>query len=183
MKETLLEKVVEVVKVAGAAIVTCEVVDWLKDQFDLSGVRGVVTKPQPPVVPEALMAQTDNAAPQPASAPQQPQTPKGNKPKKIKKSKVLKSASQGYKAGLTLAGHALQKHVSRRPDVWGKIIGNTKKINNTAMKHIKDILNGPGDFIKVISKGKYFLEKMLSDGRGLRLNMDETFKGIIDEIR
>lgn len=52
-----------------------------------------------------------------------------------------------------------------------------------AMQHINDIINSPGDFKFVESNGRTFLEKMLSDGRGVRLNMDGTFKGFIDEIR
>ncbi|WP_205408910.1 hypothetical protein [Listeria goaensis] len=49
------------------------------------------------------------------------------------------------------------------------------------MKHLEEILNAPGDF-KVVKteKGISFLEKQLLDGRGVRLNMDGSFKGFID---
>ena len=51
------------------------------------------------------------------------------------------------------------------------------------MQHIYDILNAPGEFNIVKSNGHTFLEKMIPDGRGIRLNMDGTFKGFIDQIR
>ena len=112
----------------------------------------------------------------------------GNKkpPKKNNKiniKKVLDSASKHKKGGETVAGHALQKHAGRNPNIWGRVKGNSAKINNTAMNHIKDILRGPGEFKTVESNGRKFLEKMLKDGRGIRLNMDGTFKGFIDQIR
>jgi hypothetical protein len=38
-----------------------------------------------------------------------------------------------------------------------------------------------GDFTKFMTdKGITFIEKILSDGRGIRLNQDYTFKGFID---
>lgn len=51
------------------------------------------------------------------------------------------------------------------------------------MQHIDDIISGPGQFNTVQSNDISFLEKMLPDGRGIRLNMDGTFKGFIDQIR
>jgi len=52
------------------------------------------------------------------------------------------------------------------------------------MKHIDDIINGLGEFeIFTTERGVQFWEKKLSDGRGLRLNLDGTFKGFIDQIR
>lgn len=42
-------------------------------------------------------------------------------------------------------------------------------------------MKGPGNFKAVKnSKGTTFLEKRLSDRRGIRLNQDYTFKGFID---
>ena len=98
-------------------------------------------------------------------------------------SKIIDSASQAKKGGETVAGHALQKHAGRNPDIWGKVSGNSESINNAAMQHIDDILGAPGEFNIVESNGHSFLEKMLPDGRGIRLNMDGTFKGFIDQIR
>ncbi len=97
--------------------------------------------------------------------------------------KILRSASQPKKGGETIAGHALQKHAGRNPDIWGRVHGNSDSINNAAMKHIEEILGAPGSFQTVESNGRMFLEKMLPDGRGIRLNMDGTFKGFIDQIR
>jgi hypothetical protein len=52
------------------------------------------------------------------------------------------------------------------------------------MKHINDIINGYGEFkIFTTSRGVQFWEKMLPDERGLRLNLDSTFKGFIDQIK
>ena len=53
--------------------------------------------------------------------------------------------------------------------------------NDQAMKHLREITRAPGDFKKVTTdKGLAFMEKRLPDGRGVRLNMDGTFKGFID---
>ena len=57
--------------------------------------------------------------------------------------KIIDSASQPKKGGETVAGHALQKHAGRNPDIWGKVSGNSESINNAAMQHIEDILNAP----------------------------------------
>jgi len=52
--------------------------------------------------------------------------------------------------------------------------------NDQAMIHFDEIMDGPGQFNQVTDNGVTFLEKRLSDGRGIRLNMDFTFKGFID---
>lgn len=84
--------------------------------------------------------------------------------------------------GETIAGHALQKHAGRNPDIWGKVSGNSANINAQAMKHIDDIISAPGNFSTITTdRGIKFLEKSLPDGRGIRLNMDGTFKGFIDQ--
>lgn len=84
--------------------------------------------------------------------------------------------------GETVAGHALQKHSGRNPSIWGKVFGNSENINSQAMQHINDIVSAPGDFsIVTTDRGVTFLEKSLPDGRGIRLNMDGTFKGFIDQ--
>ncbi len=105
----------------------------------------------------------------------------GSGAKKASKTKVKETAEAPKKGGETVAGHALQKHAGRNPDIWGKVKGNSEEINKDAMKHLEEILNAPGDF-KVVKteKGISFLEKQLLDGRGVRLNMDGSFKGFID---
>lgn len=103
---------------------------------------------------------------------------------KIDVDTVIDSASAMKKGGESVVGHALQKHAGRNPDIWGKIKGNAAQINETAMNHLDDILSGLGDFKTVTTdKGVKFLEKFLPDGRGVRLNMDGTFKGFIDQIK
>lgn len=92
---------------------------------------------------------------------------------------ALTSAQQAYK-GSTVVGHALSKHAGRHPEIWGKMTGSMKTWNEQAMKHFRDIVKGPGEFQKVTENGISFMEKRLSDGRGVRLNMDSTFKGFID---
>ena len=78
-------------------------------------------------------------------------------------------------------GHAVQKHAGRHTEIWSKVRGNADSINKMALKHLKEILNSPGDFVRTKNKlGIEFLEKRLSDGRGIRLNLDKTFKGFID---
>ena len=84
--------------------------------------------------------------------------------------------------GETIAGHTLQKHAGRNPQIWGAVKGNSESINRQAMEHINDILKSPGDFmIHTTDRGISFLEKKLPDGRGMRLNMDGSFKGFIDK--
>jgi hypothetical protein len=95
-------------------------------------------------------------------------------------SKVLNSASSAYK-GSTVLGHALSKHAGRNPSIWGKLTGNPSTWHSQGLKHFNDIMKAPGQFApKTNPKGITFLEKMLPDGRGIRLNMDGTFKGLID---
>jgi len=93
---------------------------------------------------------------------------------------ALKSASEGYK-GSTKLGHALSKHGNRKSEIWGKTKGAMDTWHEQAMKHFRDIYRGPGGFKREINdNGITFLEKRLSDGRGIRLNRDKTFKGFID---
>ena len=50
------------------------------------------------------------------------------------------------------------------------------------MSTFRSVGAGPGSlppFEEVTTKGIRFLEKRLEDGRGIRLNMDGTFKGFI----
>lgn len=95
---------------------------------------------------------------------------------------VISSATAPKKGGETVAGHALQKHAGRNPDIWGRVRGGPEQINQVAQKHLQDILDAPGEF-KIITnnRGITFLEKNLPDGRGARLNQDGSFKGFIDQ--
>ncbi len=100
----------------------------------------------------------------------------------ISRDTIIKTATAPKKGGETVVGHALQKHAGRNPNIWGKIKGGADQINQTALKHLKEIIDSPGDFNKVTNgKGITFLEKKLLDGRGVRLNLDGTFKGFIDQ--
>ncbi|WP_252091209.1 RHS repeat-associated core domain-containing protein, partial [Pseudomonas sp. MWU13-3659] len=93
---------------------------------------------------------------------------------------VLKSAQAPYK-GSTVIGHGLSKHAGRNPHIWGKTTGSMATWNDQAMKHLREISRAPGEFKQVTTdKGLNFMEKRLPDGRGVRLNMDGTFKGFID---
>lgn len=97
--------------------------------------------------------------------------------------RVRETASAARKGGeQTIAGHSLQKHGARHPDIWGEVRGSPQDINDLAAQHLEDILNGPGVF-KVVEGSHKFIEKMLPDIRGIRLNMDGSFKGFIDEMR
>lgn len=101
---------------------------------------------------------------------------------RVERDIIIRSATASKKGGETVVGHALQKHAGRNPDIWGKVKGGPEQINQTAQKHLEDILDGPGEFTKVTNdRGISFLEKKLEDGRGLRLNLDGTFKGFIDQ--
>jgi len=47
---------------------------------------------------------------------------------------------------------------------------------------LNEILDAEGEFtVNQAPNGAYFLEKTLPDGRGVRINMDGTFKGFIDQ--
>ena len=95
--------------------------------------------------------------------------------------KVVNSATLPKRGGETIVGHALQKHAGRNPHIWGKVKGGPDKINEMALNHLNEILEAPGYFVKIKNrKGIEFLEKRLSDGRGVRLNLDGSFKGFID---
>ena len=100
---------------------------------------------------------------------------------------TLKSATAPAKPGsdMTKLGHAFQKHAGRNattnPGRWGKVSGSNATKNETGLRHFNEILEGPGKFQKITTaEGKTFLEKRLSDGRGIRLNQDGTFKGFVD---
>ena len=95
---------------------------------------------------------------------------------------IITSANKIYSNTETEVGHSLAKHMSRKPDLWGKQKGNTDVLNARANEQLNEILNGEGYFEVVTSKnGVDFLEKKLLDGRGVRLNKDGTFKGFIDQ--
>ncbi|WP_139260489.1 hypothetical protein [Duganella sacchari] len=92
---------------------------------------------------------------------------------------ALETAQETYK-GSTAIGHALSKHAGRNPQIWGRISGSMKTWNDQGMKQFREIIRAPGEFQEKVYDGLKFLEKRLEDGRGVRLNMDSTFKGFID---
>ncbi len=54
-------------------------------------------------------------------------------------------------------------------------------VNEQGLIHLQDVMHGPGEFIKKdYDNGLSFLEKRLPDGRGVRLNLDGSFKGFLD---
>jgi hypothetical protein len=96
------------------------------------------------------------------------------------KQKALQSAQESYK-GSTVVGHALSKHAGRNPEIWGKMNGSMSTWNAQGMKQLQEIIDAPGQFqVETYDNGLQFLEKRLPDGRGIRLNMDGTFKGFLD---
>jgi hypothetical protein len=68
---------------------------------------------------------------------------------KVNIDKIKYTAIIPQKGGETTAGHALQKHAGRNPDIWGKVKGNAEQINKTAMQHLDEILNASGDFKEI----------------------------------
>lgn len=93
---------------------------------------------------------------------------------------VLMSAQEAYK-GSTRVGHALSKHAGRNPEIWGKITGSMKTWNDQAMNHVREIMREPGEFNNITTdEGITFVEKRLGDGRGIRLNQNYTFKGLVN---
>lgn len=97
--------------------------------------------------------------------------------------RTLKTGSNTNSQGLSDIGNAFDKHSARRPDIWGKSTGNNQNKNAIGATHMQDIFNAPGKFKLKVSDTdvtKVFLEKVLPDGRGLRLNRDQSFKGFID---
>ena len=97
---------------------------------------------------------------------------------------VMESANSLGKGGYeTVAGHSLNKHSNRNPNIWGKLSGSSSTINKRAMDIIIEIFNSDKLFRIVQSNGRRFYEIMIDDNRGIRLNMDMTFKGFIDQVR
>jgi len=93
---------------------------------------------------------------------------------------AMTSAAGLYK-GSTVAGHSLSKHAGRNPEIWGKLTGASSTWHDQVIKHAREIIRGPGSFSVIKNRGgTQFREKRLPDGRGIRLNMDNTFKGFID---
>lgn len=93
---------------------------------------------------------------------------------------ILSSAQEAYK-GSTVVGHALSKHAGRNPETWGSMTGSMKTWNNQGVSHLNDVIRAPGSFAEQVNgNGLVFLEKRLPDGRGVRLNMDGSFKGFLD---
>lgn len=87
--------------------------------------------------------------------------------------KAVRSTSQAYK-GTTRLGHALSKHAGRNPDIWGRVTGNPATWHQQGMRHLREILRGPGDFQCVTNnQGTTFLEKVLPYWR---VQLDYTFK-------
>jgi hypothetical protein len=97
------------------------------------------------------------------------------------KAALSASSAQALYKGSTVAGHALSKHAGRNPEIWGKVSGSMDTWTAQAMRHYNDIVNGPGSFVRTTSpKGASFFDKFLPDGRGIRFNLDGTFKGFLD---
>ncbi|WP_261396013.1 DUF637 domain-containing protein [Halomonas sp. DP8Y7-1] len=93
---------------------------------------------------------------------------------------VLESAQRPYK-GSSVIGHALSKHANRHPEIWGGVTGPMSTWNAQAMTHLREVVRGSGRFQRVTNdRGVTFIEKRIDDGRGIRLNLDGTFKGFID---
>ena len=54
----------------------------------------------------------------------------------------------------------LYKNMQEEIRIFGEVKGGPDQINQTALKHLKEIMDGPGGFIKIKSpKGIEFLEK------------------------
>lgn len=99
----------------------------------------------------------------------------------ISQTKAALSSSQEAYKGSTVVGHALSKHAGRNPETWGTMTGSMKGWNEQGMAQLRDVIRGPGQFTKqTYDNGLTFLEKRLPDGRGVRLNMDGSFKGFLD---
>ena len=105
----------------------------------------------------------------------------GNGASNIDTEYVVKSAILPRTNGESIVGHSFQKHASRHPGIWGKVTGSCEQKHLAALKHLQEIINAPGGFVpKTNGRGICFLEKKLPDGRGVRLNMNQNFKGFID---
>lgn len=68
----------------------------------------------------------------------------------------------------------------------GSTRGKPAARNLEGMKHLREIVDGPGTWKTVKRLGKSgrhseHIEKRLGDGRGIRLNKDYSFKGFIDQ--
>jgi RHS repeat-associated protein len=99
--------------------------------------------------------------------------------------KIVNSGQRMKSKDLDLIGHSFDKHSRKNPALWGVSSGNSTQKNSSGLLHVHSIYSAPGKFTLKVSDSdvtKVFLEKVLPDGRGLRLNRDGTFKGFIDPI-
>ena len=78
-------------------------------------------------------------------------------------------------------GQHFEKHSIRNAERWGKVKGSASQKNADGLKHIEEILKAPGKFKLIEQNGApAFIEKRLSDGRGVRLQRNFEFKGFLD---
>ena len=94
---------------------------------------------------------------------------------------ALRSASSPTK-GNTVIGHAFSKHSNRHPEIWGKLKGRPESWHSQGLRIFEEIYRGAGKFKRVVDPKTNlpWLEKRLVDGRGVRLNLDGTFKGLVE---
>ena len=52
--------------------------------------------------------------------------------------------------------------------------------NAQGVQHFMAVVDGPGKFTTISKNELSFLEKRLNDGRGVRLNLNGTFKVFLD---
>jgi hypothetical protein len=82
---------------------------------------------------------------------------------------------------LTKAGRALQKHSNRSGSVYPRAVQNPQSLNSAGQHIVDDILTSPGS--KVVPNRHGGIDVVAPDGRGLRYNPDESFRGLLEPQR
>lgn len=88
---------------------------------------------------------------------------------------------KSWKKGTTLMGYSYAKCARKNPNLWGELNEDKSKWHKEAEKHFFELMDSP----KALSWKRKpddtkYLERKLSDGRGIRLYTDKTFMEFFD---
>jgi len=80
--------------------------------------------------------------------------------------------------GLTFAGRALQKHMSRPGSIYPQVPQTVESLNDTAASIVKQILDNPDTVYRTNRLGG--IDAIVPDGFGIRYNKNGSFRGFLE---